>query len=423
MAGHDGKIIMFIGDGMGGRDVPSLGGRTCLEAASTPALDALASDGASAMMYLANPGQPIGSDTAHMALLGYDPHKYYRGRGPFEAMGVGLDMQPGDVAFRCNFSTLDDNGIITDRRAGRPQTGTEELAAAVVDAFKDGINGVQIFFRASVEHRAALVLRGEGLSYHLTDVDPHAAGVKPSLCAPAPDCPPSEIAAAERTADVVNIFVAEAAKVLDANPVNAQRAAEGLPKANSALPRGAGEAVDIPPFATMHGGLRGAMIVEVDLVRGLGDYAKMDVIRVAGATGRRDTDEIAIAAAVVENVPKYDILLCNIKAPDLGGHDRDPEQKVQAIEKVDRAVGYLLDNIDWENTVLMVGADHCTPVVTGDHTGDAVPVVFYGYGVRRDLVHTYGERAAAAGGVGQIAGADAMTLLRNFVGRIDKFGA
>jgi 2,3-bisphosphoglycerate-independent phosphoglycerate mutase len=423
MTGHDGKIIMMIGDGMGGRDVPSLGSKTCLEAANTPALDALARGGASAIMYLANPGQPVGSDTAHMALLGYDPHKYYRGRGPFEAMGVGLDMQPGDVAFRCNFATLDASGIIIDRRAGRPQSGTDEFAAAVMDAFKDGIDGVQVFFRASVEHRAALVLRGDGLSYHLTDVDPHAAGVKPALCGPAPTCPPDEVPKAKHTADVVNQFVERAAKVLDAHPVNKQRAAEGLPKANAALPRGAGEAVHIPPFSEMHGGLRGAMIVEVDLVRGLGDYAKMDVLRVAGATGRRDTDEIAIAKAVAQNVPSYDFLLCNIKAPDLGGHDRDPEQKVQAIEKVDRAVAYLLDSLDWEATVIMVGADHCTPIVTGDHTGDAVPVVFYGQGVRRDLVQTYSERAAAAGGVGQIAGADALTMLRNFVCRLDKFGA
>jgi len=423
MSHGQGKIVMVLGDGMGGRDVPSLGGRTCIEAAHTPALDTVARLGASALMYLASPGQPIGSDTAHMALLGYDPLRYYRGRGPFEAAGVGLAMQPGDVAFRCNFTTVDDNDLITDRRAGRIKSGTDQLAAAIMEAFRDGIEGVQVLFKESVEHRAALVLRGEGLDYHVSDVDPHDVGMPWAECHPTPNCPPEDLPRAERTARIVNEFVARAHEVLESHPVNLARRAEGLPPANAVLPRGAGEAVDLAPFASRHDGLRGAMIVEVDLVRGLGEYAALDVLHVEGATGGRDTDEMAIAKAVAEAWKSYDFVLCNIKAPDLGGHDHDPQQKIEAVEKVDRAVAYLLDTLDFSHTALMIGADHCTPVTVGDHTGDAVPVAFYGCGVRTDSVDTYGERAAAAGGVGQISGGDALILLRNFVGRIAKFGA
>ncbi len=423
MHGAGRKIIMMLGDGMGGRDVPSLGGQTCIEAANTPALDTIARLGASALMYVSQPGRPIGSDTAHMALLGYDPVTQYRGRGPFEAMGVGLAPQPGDVAFRCNFATLDENGNIVDRRAGRIKEGTDKLAAAIVEACKDGIEGVQILFKASVEHRAALVLRGEGLDYHVTDVDPHQEHVPPAEARPTDDCPPELREKAEKTARVLNKFVEIAHEVLDGHELNKQRREQGLPPANAVLPRGAGEAVHLKPFSELHDGLRGVMIVEVDLVRGLGMYASMDVPHVDGATGGRDTDELAIAKAVVSAWENADFILCNIKAPDLGGHDQDAAQKIEAIEKVDRAVAYLLDALDWGRTTIMIGADHCTPITVGDHTGDPVPVAFYGVGVRRDMVDCYSERAAAAGGYGQISGSDALVLLRNFAGLIEKFGA
>jgi len=423
MSHHDGKMILFLGDGMGGRDVPSLGGRTCLEAADTPCLDTVARLGASGMMYLAGPGVPVGSDTAHMTLVGYDPFTQYRGRGPFEARGVGLEVRPGDVAFRCNFSTLDDEGRITDRRAGHIKSGTAELAAALMERCKGGLDGVQVFFKASVEHRAALVLRGEGLDYRVTDVDPHDVGLAPAVCRPAPDVPDEARAAAQKTADLVNRFVEIAREVFGGHEVNRERREKGLPPANVALPRGAGEAVHLKPFAEIHDGLSGAMIVEVDLVRGLGLYAGMDVLDVDGATGGADTDEIAIARAVADNTGRYDVILCNIKAPDLGGHDSDARAKVRAIEKVDHAIGFLLDTVNWGSTTIMVGADHCTPVSAGDHTGDAVPVVFYGNGVRRDLVEVYCERTAASGGVGQLTGAQVVPLLRNFAGRVTKFGA
>jgi 2,3-bisphosphoglycerate-independent phosphoglycerate mutase len=354
-----------------------------------------------------------------MAILGYDPYKYYLGRGPFEAKGVGLDVRPGDLAFRCNFSTLTD-GLITDRRAGRIKTGTKALADLLNATFAGGIEGLEVIVKESVEHRAAMILRGEGLSAEITDADPHEAGMPPSVVVPLPGH--EEDAAAQKTARVVNEFVKKAAEVLATAPGNVERAKEGLPPANALLPRGVGTAPHLKPFSE-EWGLSGAMIVEVDLVRGLGMYLGMDVIHVPGATGGLDTDEIAIAQAVVEALATHDFVLCNIKAPDLAGHDGDPREKCAAIAKVDRAVGYLLDRLDWHNHVMMIGGDHCTPCALGDHSGDGIPVSFFGYGTRPDDIQTYGERSCARGSYGKINREDTMYILGNLAGSVHKFGA
>lgn len=412
------KMIIFLGDGLGDRPVPELGGKTPLEAQATPNLDRLAAEGVCGMLNPVGPGRRVGSDTAHMAILGYDPFVNYRGRGPFEAKGVGLDLQPGDVAFRCNFSTVEGR-VVTDRRAGRIKSGTDQLAAAVNE--KAGlIDGVQCIFKESVEHRAALVLRGADLDHRITEVDPHHEG------APYPDCEPLPEAAndpkAQRTAEIVNKWVALAHEALNNHPVNRARVAEGLPPANIALPRGVGTAVDLEPFSKKYG-LKGAMIVEVDLVRGLGDYLQMTVVDVPGATGGKDTDELAIARAVVGTLQDHDFVLANIKAPDLAGHDSDAPQKMGAIAKVDNAIGLLLEQLDFSQVTILVTGDHCTPITYGDHTGDAVPAVFFGNGVRPDEVTSFGERQCMRGGLGYFSGFDIMWLLTNLAGVQPKFGA
>jgi len=416
---NDVTQVILLGDGMGGRPVPSLNGQTCLEAGDYPALDEVARGGECGYTDPIRPGQAVGSDTGHMVILGYDPFEYYTGRGPFEARGAGIDVQPGDIAFRCNFATIED-GIIKDRRAGRITEGTDQLAAAVNEAFRDGIDGVEVIFKNSVAHRAALVLRGEGLDPRITDVDPHETGVAVPQCQPTAEA--SDDPAAQKTAGVINRFVQGVQEILQNHPVNQQRRAAGLLPANTVLPRGAGTAPHLTPFSHQHS-LSGAMIVEVDLVRGLGLYLGMDVIDVPGATGGLDTDEMAIAQAVVEAAANHDFVLCNIKCPDVGGHDGNPEQKMAAIAKVDRAAGHLLNTLDWDSTVLMVSADHCTPVTAMDHTGDAIPVAFYGYGVRPDDVQSFGERPFAAGSIHRIRGLDIMSIMGNYAGTLPKFGA
>ena len=412
------KILIFLGDGMGGRPIPELHGKTTIEAADTPSLDRVASEGACGMLSPIAPGVAAGSDTAHMAILGYDPYEYYRGRGPFEARGVGLDVNPGDVAFRCNFATVEGKRVV-DRRAGRIKSGTDELTAAINEQIPQ-LDGVQILFADSVEHRAALVLRGASLDEHVSEVDPHQEGVDYWECKPLPGHEHNE--AAQRTADIVNRFVERSHEVLKDHPVNKQREADGLFPANITLPRGVGAAVELEPFSQRYG-LDGAMVIEVDIVRGLGMYLDMTVITAEGATGGADTDEIAIARSVVAALERHDFVFANIKAPDLGGHDGNFEQKIAAIEKVDRAMACILDNLDFDRAVVMLAADHCTPVSVGDHSGDPIPAAFFGSGVTPDEVSSYGERACAQGYLGHFTGADVMNLLANFAGTGEKFGA
>src|SRR2546427_9321709 len=214
------KILLVVLDGLGDRPIKGLGNKTPLQAAAREFLDWFAANGASGLVDPIAPGVCPGSDTSHLALLGYDPEAVYTGRGPFEAAGVGIDIKPGDVAFRCNFATVDLGWRIMDRRAGRIREGTDRLAASL-----DGmeIDDVTVLFRAGTEHRAALVLRGPGLSPEVSDTDPHDEGARVlSAKATASD--------GESTARAVNEFMEESHKILRAHPVNVARekAGQGL---------------------------------------------------------------------------------------------------------------------------------------------------------------------------------------------------
>jgi 2,3-bisphosphoglycerate-independent phosphoglycerate mutase len=423
-----GKAILLIGDGLGDRPVAELGGKTPLEAAETPNLDRIALEGENGLLDPIAPGIPPGSDTAHLALLGYHPYEVYTGRGPFEALGIGMEVRPGDVCFRCNFSTVTDEParlpepacslagqgpglVVTDRRAGRISEGTKELAQALNGVV---IEGVTCLVKESVEHRAALILRGEGLGHNVTDVDPHEDG-KPVLESRGLD------ERSRKTAQVLNEFVRRSFKVLSAHPVNAKRRELGEPEANILLPRGAGLAPHLKPFSDLHG-FAAAFVVEVGLVKGIGRYIGAEVVDAPGATGGHDTDELALARAAAKALERQAFVLCNLKAPDLGGHDRNPSLKIRDIEKLDRLAGELLRLVP-EDALIVVTGDHSTPVSVGDHTGDPLPIVFHGPAVRRDGVKAFGERAAGSGGMGRLSGSDLMNLIANFMGAKGKFGA
>jgi 2,3-bisphosphoglycerate-independent phosphoglycerate mutase len=416
MAGHSDTYpaLLLIGDGLGDRAVPELGGKTPLEAANTPTLDRLAAQGESGLMDPIGPGIRGGSDTGHLAILGYDPYQYYPGRGPFEAIGIGMQVQPGDLAFRCNFSTVDADLTVTDRRAGRITEGTTELAAAL-----DGmqIEDVTCYFKESIAHRAALVLHGPGLSDKVSDVDPHGDGVK---ILEAHGTVPGD-RAAEKTARVLNAFVRKSFEILDAHPINAARRSQGLPAANIALPRGVGMSPNLPNFDRLRG-VSSACIVEVGLVKGLGRYLGMEVIDVEGSTAGIDTDTAAIGRAVIQALQEHNFILCNVKGPDVAGHDRNAAGKVEIIEKIDRMIEQIVAALDGQ-LILMFSGDHSTPVTYGDHTGEPCPVLFWGPPVRRDTVTTFGETAASAGGVGRIRGLDVVNILTSYMGVQEKYGA
>jgi len=406
------KAVLLVADGMGDRPVRELEEMTPAEAAKTPTLDQWALEGICGLLAPIAPGVRAGSDTAHLALLGYDPYTTYTGRGPFEALGIGMPVQRGDICFRCNFSTVDENMVILDRRAGRIASGTHELAQAL-----DGMTlagGIKALFKESVEHRAALILRGEGLGCAVSDTDPHQEGARVHE---SEGCDP----ASERTAAAVNEFVRRSYEILKDHPVNRARVAEGKPPANIVLPRGAGVAPHLEPFAEKYG-FTGAAVVEVGLIKGIAGYLGMEVVEVPEATGGYDTDERALARAVLSALGRHDFVICNIKAPDLAGHDGNAERKVKTIEKVDSLAEGLRVGLPAESLVAFC-ADHSTPVGVRDHSGDEVPCLLWGPGVRTDAVATFGERPFMAGGLGHITGSALMPMITNLMGVQEKFGA
>ena len=410
-ASADLRAVLIIGDGMGGRPVPELGGKTTLEAAITPSMDWVARAGACGLMNPIAPGIRAGSDTSHLAILGYDPYQYYTGRGPYECAGIDMEVRGGDVAFRCNFATVDGNLNVIDRRAGRIEHGTDQLAAAL-NAME--IEGVACFVKESVAHRAGLILRGEGLGHRVTDVDPHGEGPIHECQALDPD--------SEKTARVVNEFVRRSYEILSRHQVNKAREQQGQHPANIMLPRGVGVAPHLTPF-DQKSNLKSAMVVETGLIRGIGKYAGMNVMDVEGLTGGYDTNAQAFSKAILEAASTHSYVLANVKAPDLGGHDQDPTKKVEAIELVDVIVGDVLEGLDLEKALLVVTADHATPITVGDHSGDAVPIAFCGRGATTDNVAYFGERTCAAGHMGHIRGLDMINIITNLLAIQEKYGA
>ena len=408
------KAILVICDGMADRPVAALGNRTPLEAADNPNMNTLALRGECGMMDPIAAGIRAGSDTSHLAILGFDPFKTYTGRGPFEAAGIGMDVKQGDVAFRCNFSTVDDDMVILDRRAGRIEHGTDQLAAAV--------NGIQIedvtvFFKESVAHRGALVLRGPGLGADISDVDPHEIGERIHV---AHACDPNDAASA-KTARIVNEFARKSYEALNDHPVNTARKAEGKMAANIILPRGGGVAPNLGSFEEKYS-LKPAAVVETGLIAGIACYLGMDIIEVPGATGGLDSDIMAMGDAIVKALDDHSFVMCNIKGGDIAGHDGDAQAKVEFVERCDKVIGALMEKTDGQ-TYIILTADHATPVGIKDHSGDSVPIVISGPGVRVDSVRTFDERSVVGGGLSRIRGIDVMNILTNLMNVQEKFGA
>jgi 2,3-bisphosphoglycerate-independent phosphoglycerate mutase len=405
------KILIVVIDGMGDRAVRELDWKTPLQCAKRPNLNWYAENGVNGLMDVIAPGIRPGSDTSHLAILGYDPYEVYTGRGPFEAAGIGLMGQKGDVAFRCNFATIDERGNIIDRRAGRiKRPETTELVSSLSNL---KIGDVEIIVKEATEHRAVLLLRGEGLSPFVTDVDPHESSTI-QKCKPL-------VPEATKTAEIVNTFVEESRRILSTHPINLRRKKEGKPEANVILPRGAGTFPEIQPLEEKYG-LSAACVAGVSLVKGICRICGMEVANVPGATGGIDTDMIAKAERVVQLLESKDLVLLNVKATDIASHDGDPCKKIEVIERVDSMIGYLRTSIPSE-TVVAILADHCSPIEVRDHSGDPVPVTIYCESGIRDAVEQFDEPSFLRGGLGRIRGKDLMPILLDKANRSKKFGA
>ena len=406
--------VFVVLDGLGDRPLKELGGKTPLEAAKTPTFDRLAAEGQSALMNVIGPGIRPGSDTAHLALFGYDPLADYPGRGPLEAFGAGLATKPGDVAFRSNFATVDSDMVVLDRRAGRAFTPAEqtELQTAL-----DGIeiDGVKVRFIATVEHRGALVLEGEGLYAEISDVDPHETGKKILTVRPLkPE--------AEKTADVVNELMRVAHERMKGLDTNKERAKKGIPLANAILLRGPGRHSDVSPLPERYG-IKAAVIAGGALYIGTAKYVGMEHIPVEGQTGTIDTNFDNIAEKTIETInADYNYVFVHIKATDNASHDGNAKEKILAIEKTDVMIGKIINEVG-DKIVIAVTGDHSTPVSIEDHTCDPVPILFWSNFIRSDEVKKFCESAAAKGALHTIRGVDVMPLLLGYSGYIEKFGA
>ena len=407
------KILFIVLDGISDRPCPVLGDMTPLSAAKTPVLDKLAAEGICGIMDTIAPGVRPGSDTAHLALLGYDPYKYYTGRGPLECEGTGIHMEPGMIGFRCNYATISPQGLVIDRRAGRIHD-TAALSAAIQDGVDLSKFGVEFVFRSGAGHRAALALKGEGLSHCVSSNDPKKEGVAPytvkALRQGAKD---------DKTAEICNEFVKQSTKILFDHPVNKERLQKGLAPANVILMRGAGEMGNFEPFNKKYG-LSGSVISAASLITGIGRAVGLPHIEVAGATGSQDSNVKGKIDAALNELKTKDFVLMNIKGADESGHDGLAEQKKAFIEKVDPLLEPLLGLKD---TVIIICGDHSTPCCIKDHSADPVPVLVRGEGVRMDDVVRYDEYACASGGLNRIRGVDILPIALDLINKSHKFGA
>ncbi len=387
------KIVMLVMDGLGGLPVEP-GGPTELEAANTPHMDKLAKEGTLGQTIAIRPGITPGSGPAHLALFGYDPIENEIGRGTLEAVGVGLEVRKGDVAARGNFCTLDQNGVIVDRRAGRIPTLE---ALPVVEKLKTvKIPGVETIVRHVKEYRFAVVMRGEGLSPEIDDTDPQVTG-KPPL--PAVATSPS----AEKAASLYNQWIAEA-----------QKAIAGEPKANGVTLRGFATHPGLLSYQEAYG-LRAACIAVYPMYKGASQLVGMEIIDFPGETPE---DEFSALRRVWND---YDFFFIHIKKTDSKGEDGDFTGKVSVIETVDAALPSLLD---LKPDVLIITGDHCTPAKLKTHSWHPIPFLLWAPATARpDDQVQFGERACARGGFGTIQAMDAMPLALAHSLRLDKFGA
>lgn len=403
------KCLLVIQDGIGDRPIESLGRKTPLEAAFTPHMDALIARGIAGLIDIVAPGVKVGTDIGHLALFGQDITNDSYGRGPMEAAGVGIVLKPGDVALRCNFATVDENFRILDRRAGRIRAETETLTESLNQIRLD--ERVEILFRPATEHRAVLVLRGEGLSDQISDSDPGSGNADTFQEVRALVDHPH----AKRAARILNQIVRASYEILKDHSVNQSRRNEGKPPANMILTRGAGmrqDYINLPAKLR----LKAACISGECTVLGIARLSGVTPIATEEMTANLDTNLSEKARKAVEALHEYELVYLHLKGCDVAGHDRRPELKKSFIERTDSMMGEIRkETEEWKHLYFAFAGDHSTPCSLGEHSGDPVPVFLTGEGVLTDDVKTYGERACARGGLGRIRCKDFLSVIFDYL--------
>lgn len=394
LAQDGGTIVYVILDGAGGAPHPGTG-KTALQAARTPNLDRLAAESSCGMLEMAGPGITPGSGPGHLALFGYDPLRYRIGRGVLSALGIDFDLREGDVAARANFATVDPSGRIVDRRAGRiPTEKNRELCARIREALSLDFGG-HYFFETESGHRAALILRGEGLGGDVSDTDPQATGVPPR----APEAASPE---SRETARLVREFLCKAAEALS-----------GEERANAILLRGFERYSRLPSLSSRFG-LSGLCIAAYPMYRGVSRLLGMDVAD--PPPDMRGSFE-ALSARFGDG---HDFYFLHVKDADARGEDGDFEGKVAVLEAVDREIPRLFE---LGADVLVVASDHSTPASMKMHSWHPVPAMIRSRHARAGDVTRFDEYGCMRGALGLRPGVHLLGLAMAHAGRLKKFGA
>ena len=385
------KIVLLVIDGVGGLPHPETG-KTELESARRPNLNHIARDSLCGLIDPISPGITPGSAPGHLAIFGYNPVKYNIGRGVVEALGIDLELKPDDIAARGNFCTVDAEGIITDRRAGRiPTEKSTKLCRSLNNI---AVDGAEISVLPVKEHRFVLILRGEALSPELADSDPQQVGLAPEKVeALSPQ--------AQKTARIANEFVFQARSLL-----------QGEGPANMVLLRGFSRRPDIPPIPEIYR-LQPAAIAIYPMYRGLARLVGMHVL----PGGESITEQLN---SLHRYYADYDFFFVHFKSTDARGEDGDFRAKVQAIEELDNALPSLL-SLDPE--ALIITGDHSTPATLAMHSWHPVPFMLKSKWCRPDDVTEFSERACLAGGMGRFPATEIMPLAMANALKLDKFGA
>lgn len=400
------KYIIILGDGMSDEPIEGLGNKTPLQAAQTPYMDMLAGNGKNGLLNTVPDGFSPGSEIANLSVLGYDIPSVYEGRGVLEAASMGVDILPDEVAMRCNLVCLDGE-YLKNHSAGHITTPE---ATELIHYLNEKLGGNQFSFHPGVSYRHVLKIKGG--SKNIVCTPPHDIPEKPYQ----PYLIKPGSSNAEATADALNRLIYASREILSDHPINKKRIAEGKDPANSIWPWSPGYRPKMKRLTDMFPINSGSVISAVDLIRGIGVYAGLEVIMVEGATGLYDTNYEGKAKAAIEALKQKDFVYLHIEASDEAGHEGDVPLKVKTIEYLDsRIIKPIYEEIkDWNEPVtIAILPDHPTPCAIRTHTRDAVPFLIWHRDIQPDSVQTYDEFAAKEGSYGLLYADQFMNTIFN----------
>ena len=382
------KRIIILGDGMADHAIERLGGKTPLQYADKPMMDMLAREGRCGRLVTVPEGFPPGSEVANTAILGYDLNKVYEGRGPLEAASIGYEMEPDDLALRCNLITIEDGKIVT-HNGGNLQT---KDARVLIDYLNENLGNDRVKFVCGIQYRHLLIIKG---------------GSKDINCAPPHDHPGEEwnkllVTGEEKTAKLINDLIVRSQELLSKHPYNIEKAKRGERQANSIWPWSGGYRPKMETISALFPQVKsGTVISAVDLIKGIGHYAGLKIVDVPGATGLADTNYEGKAQAAIEALKTDDFVFVHVEATDEAGHDGDLDLKLKAINYLDqRLIRPIYEAVKDQDVCIAVLPDHPTPVEMRIHVNEPVPFLIWHKGIEADDVTTYDEVACVRGGYG-----------------------